>query len=182
MKNLTSFTKQTLLIAFCTMSFSCTNYQNDNDRLPEPKVKAGIAKISGTISNLKLPEGEKKVTIEIFTVNPVAGEESKYVTNLDENNRFSLEVPLEYSPAIVGFNFGTINKKYGYGNIGLEQDKELQMNIILDDNGDIKIDVKGGLNLNYDDMMNISKAQGLFEEHRTWGDYYKMTPKEFAEH
>ena len=81
MKNLTSFTKLILLSAFYTICFSCTNYQNNNDRLPEPMVKSGIAKISGTISNLKLPEGEKKVTIEIFTVNPIAGEEGKYVTN-----------------------------------------------------------------------------------------------------
>lgn len=182
MKNLTSFTKQTLLIAFCTMSFSCTNYQNNNDKLPDPKVKAGIAKISGTINNLKLPEGEKKVSITIWPVNPVTGEESKYVTNLDENNRFSLEVPLECTPSIVGFNIGTDTKNYVYGNIGLEEDKELLMNIIFDDKGNIKIDAKGGLNLTCDDMMNILKARVQFDEHFTWGDYYKMTPKEFAEH
>jgi thiol-disulfide isomerase/thioredoxin len=182
MKNLTSFTKQTLLIAFCTMSFSCANYQNNNDKLPDPKIKAGIAKISGSISNLKLPEGEKKVAIEIWVMNPVSGEESKYVTNLNENNRFSLEVPLECSTAIVGFNIGTNTKKFGYAYIGLEQDKELQMNIVFNDKGDFKIDAKGGLNLAYDDTMNIFRALELFDEHFTWGDYYKMTPKEFAEH
>lgn len=182
MKNLTLFTKRILLIALCTISFSCTNYKNNNDRLPEPTVKVGIAKISGTINNMKLLEGEKKVTIEIFIVNPIAGEEIKYVTNLDENNRFSLEIPLEYSPAIAGFNFGTDKRKYDYGCIGLEQDKDLQMNIFLDDNGDIKIDTRGGLNLTFDDMMNILRAMIQFNEHFTWGDYYKMTPEEFAEH
>jgi thiol-disulfide isomerase/thioredoxin len=164
------------------MSFSCANYQNNNDKLPDPKIKAGIAKISGSISNLKLPEGEKKVAIEIWVMNPVSGEESKYVTNLNENNRFSLEVPLECSTAIVGFNIGTNTKKFGYAYIGLEQDKELQMNIVFNDKGDFKIDAKGGLNLAYDDMMNIFRALELFDEHFTWGDYYKMTPKEFAEH
>jgi thiol-disulfide isomerase/thioredoxin len=182
MKNLTAFTKQALLIAFCTMSFSCANYQNNNVRLPDPTIKAGIAKISGGISNLKLPEGEKKITIEIWPVNPFTGEENKYVTNLNENNQFSLEVPLECSTAFAGFNIGTVTKKYGYAFIGLEQDKELQMNIVFDDKGDIKIDAKGGLNLTYDDMMNIPKALALFDNHFTWGDYYKMTPKEFAEH
>jgi len=34
--------------------------------------------------------------------------------------------------------------------------------------------------LPYDDMMNIPKTIVLFDEHFTWGDYYKMTPKEFA--
>jgi thiol-disulfide isomerase/thioredoxin len=164
------------------MSFSCANYQNNNDKLPDPKIKAGIAKISGSISNLKLPEGEKKVAIEIWVMNPVSGEESKYVTNLNENNRFSLEVPLECSTAIVGFNIGTNTKKFGYAYIGLEQDKELQMNIVFNDKGDFKIDAKGGLNLAYDDTMNIFRALELFDEHFTWGDYYKMTPKEFAEH
>jgi thiol-disulfide isomerase/thioredoxin len=110
------------------------------------------------------------------------GNESKYVTNLNENNRFSLEVPLECSTAIVGFNIGTNTKKFGYAYIGLEQDKELQMNIVFNDKGDFKIDAKGGLNLAYDDMMNIFRALELFDEHFTWGDYYKMTPKEFAEH
>jgi thiol-disulfide isomerase/thioredoxin len=182
MKNLASFTKQTLFIAYCMMSFSCSNYQNNNVRLPEPTIKEGIAKISGGISNLKLSEGEKKVTIEIGVMNPVTGEESKYVTNLNENNRFSLEVPLECSTAIVGFNIGTDTKKFGYAFIGLAQDKELQINIVFDDKGNFKIDAKGGLNLTYDDMMKIPKTIVLFDEHFTWGDYYKMTPKEFAEH
>ena len=56
------------------------------------------------------------------------------------------------------------------------------MNMVFDDKGSFKIDSKGGLNLTYEDMINISKAQGLFEEHHTWADYYKMTPEEFAEH
>jgi thiol-disulfide isomerase/thioredoxin len=56
------------------------------------------------------------------------------------------------------------------------------MNIVFDDKDDFKIDAKGGLNLNSVDMKNIPKAIEIFEEHFTWGDYYKMTPKEFAEH
>ena len=174
--------KQALLIAFCTMSFSCDDHQNNNVRLPEPVIKEGIAKVAGGISNLKLPEGEKKVIIEIWVINPVTGEDSKYVTNLNENNRFSLEVPLECNTAIVGFSIGTDTKRYGYATIGLDQDKELQMNIVFTDKGDFKIDTEGGLDLTFDDMINISKAVGIFHEHHTWGDYYKMTPEEFAEH
>jgi len=90
MKNITSFRKQTLFIVFCLLTFSCADFQNNNDRLPEPKVKAGIAKISGTITNLKPSDGEKKVTVEIGLMNPVTGEESRFRTNLNENNGFSL--------------------------------------------------------------------------------------------
>jgi hypothetical protein len=181
MKNLTSFKKQTLFFAFCLLNFSCANNQNNIDKLPDPQVKTGIAKISGIISNLKLPEGEKKVAIEIWQTNPVTGEESKYETNLNENNRFSLDVPLKSSAAIGYFNVGTDTKKYGYGCVGLEQDKELQINIVFDDKGIIKIDTKGGLNLTYDDMLNIPKAWIQFDEHFTLGDFYKMTPEEYAE-
>lgn len=164
------------------LTFSCTDFRNNNDQLPDPEVKAGIAKISGTITNLKLPEGEKKVTVEIGLMNPVTGEEIRFRTNLNENNGFSLDVPLECNTAIVGFNIGTDTKYYGNASVGLKQDNELQMNIVFDDKGDFKIESKGGLNLRNEDMINISKAQGLFEEHHTWGDYCKMTPNEFAEH
>src|SRR5450759_2004658 len=182
MKNLTSFKNQTLFIVFCLLTISCAKYQNNSVRLPEPTIRVGIAKISGSISNLKLSEGEKKVTIKIWVMNPVSGEESKYVTNLNENNRFSLEVPLECSTAVVGFNFGTGTKTYWYAYLGLSQDKELQMNIVFDYKSDFKIDAKARLNLTYDAMINTAKALVLFDEHYTWGDYYKMTPNEFAEH
>ena len=182
MKKFTSFKKQTLFIVFCMLTFSCTDFRNNNDQLPDPQVKAGIAKISGTITNLKLPGGEKKVIVEIGLMNPVTGEESRFRTNLNENNGFSLEVPLECSNAVVGFNIGTDTENYGNASVGLAQNKELQMNIIFDDKGGFKIDSKGGLNLMNEEMINISLAQGLFEEHHTWADYYKMTPEEFAEH
>ena len=180
MKILNISSKPILLIGICFAFLSCT--QAKRDKLPDPQIAAGIAKVSGIINNLKLPEGEKKVTIKIAFMNPVAGEETRIETNLNEDNRFSLEVPLECSTAVVGFNFGTDTKTYFYGYLGLSQDKELEMYIVFDDKGDFKIDAKGGLNLTYDDMINTPKALVLFDEHFTWGDYYKMTPNEFAEH
>jgi thiol-disulfide isomerase/thioredoxin len=180
MKNVTFLSRPIILIEFCLLFLSCTH--TNNDRLPDPKIQAGIAKISGTISNLKLPEGEKKVSVEIFVNNPVTGEEGRYATILNENNQFSLDLPLECSTAIVGFNVRSETKHYCYGHIGLKQEKELQMNIVFDDKGDFKIDVQGGLDLAFDDMLNIIKAINLFEDHHTDGDYYKMTPSEFAEH
>ena len=180
MKNITYFFKPILLIGICSL-FLSYKYAN-NDCLPDPKIQVGIAKISGTISNLKLSAGEKNVSIKIFVSNPVSGEESKYVAILNANNRFSLDFPFECSTAIVSFNVGTETKYYCSGHIGLKQEKELQMNIVFYDKGDFKIDTKGGLNLTFDDMVNIDKGIGLFIDHHTWGDYYKMTPKEFAKH
>lgn len=180
MRNITFLSKPILLIEFCLLFLSYAHAAND--RLPGPKIQTGIAKISGTISNLKLSEEEKNVSIEIFVNNPVTGEDSKYVAILNENNRFSLDVPLECTTAIVGFNVGTEKKYYCYGYIGLKQENELQMNIVFDNSGDFKIDAKGGLDLAFDDISNIGNAISRFEDHPTWGDYYKMTPSEFAEH
>ncbi|NWJ51622.1 MAG: TlpA family protein disulfide reductase [Bacteroidetes bacterium] len=182
MNNVISFTKQTLLIAFFTVFFFCVNGQNNKDQFPDPKIKAGIAKISGSISNLKLSKEEKKVIIAVWVSNPVTAEESKYETNLNKNNQFSINIPLECSTAICGFTVVTETNSYGACIIGLEQDKKLQMNIVFDDKGDIKIDVKEGLNLTFNDMMNLLKARERFEDLYNWGDFHKMTPKEFAEY
>jgi len=183
MKNLNSITKQCLLFAFFTMLFFCVYGQNTKDQLPDPKIKAGIVKMSGSISNLKLSEGERTIMIEIWVRNPVTGEYSKYKTNLDENNRFSIDIPLECSKALVGFFVGSETKYYGNGFVGLEQGKEFQLNIVFDDKDDMKIDAKGGLNLSFDDITNIEKAAERFEFYpSTRVDYYKMTPKKFAEH
>src|ERR1035437_8539550 len=133
MKNLTSFLKPILLIGIYLLFLS--HIYANNERLPDPKIQAGVVKISGTISNLKLSEGEKKVSIEIFVSNPVTGEDCKYVAILNENNRFSLDVPLECSTAIVGFNVGSETKYYCSGYIGLKQEKELQMNVVFDNSG-----------------------------------------------
>jgi thiol-disulfide isomerase/thioredoxin len=182
MNNVISFTKQTLIIVFLAMFLSCTNMQNNKNQLPEPKIKAGTAKITGTITNLKLPDGEKKVTIAVWVNNPVTAEQSKYVTNLNADNRFSIEVPLETNTAICGFNVWIGTNSYSSYSIGLDQDKELQMNIVFDDKQDYKIETKGGLTLAFDDMKSINTAMGRFFYSHTWGSYYKMTSKEFVDH
>jgi len=182
MKRVIFLTKQTLLIAFFTMFFFCTNGQNNNNQLPEPKIKAGIVRISGSVSNLKLPEGEKKVIISIWSRSLFTGEERKYVTNLNKENRFSIEIPLECNVAICGFSVENETKQYGFGKIGLEQGNQFQMNIVFDDKGVMKVETKGGLDLTLDDMMNMTQALIRFDECHTWGDYYKMSPTAFSEH
>lgn len=145
-------------------------------------IKVGIANISGSISNLKLPEGEKRVLISFSAYNPVSGEESKYTANIDENNWFNIDIPLECSTAIIGFNVQSETRFWGYAVVGLDQHKNLRLNIIFDEKGDMKIDTKGGIQLSSDDLINIPKAIERFETHYTWADYYKMTPNEFAEY
>jgi thiol-disulfide isomerase/thioredoxin len=182
MKRINLFTPRIILAFLCTTFFFCANGQKLNNQLPTPMIRAGIANVSGSISNMKLPEGEKKVLIVFTIYNSVSGEENKYSTTLDENNRFSFNIPLECSTAFVGFRVESETINYGYGIIGIDQDKRVQLDISFDEQSNMKMETKGGLNLSTEDLMNISKAMYGFETDVTWGNYYKMTPKEFSEY
>jgi len=178
--------KNVFFKAVLVISFVVTALSNDNclalSRLPVPWIKVGVANISGSVTNLKLPEGEKKVAISFSIYNPVSGEESKYITSLNENNLFNLDILLECSTALVSFSVESETINYGNGIIGLDQDKRVQLDIVFDDQGNMKMETKGGLNLSDVDLINIPKAMYRFEANVTWENYYKMTPKEFSEY
>ena len=77
-----------LLTTFFALFYSCACCQNDKDLLPAPKVKVGIAKLSSSVVNL----------------------------NMD--NQFSLDVPLEYSAEVCSFNVRNETTLYGYIGLG----------------------------------------------------------------
>jgi thiol-disulfide isomerase/thioredoxin len=182
MKRTNLFTSRIILTLLCTTILFCAKGQKINNQLSIPQIKVGVANISGSVTNLKLPKGEKKVSISFDIYNPVSGEESKYTTSLNENNLFNFDIPLECSTALVSFSVESETINYGNGIIGIDQDKRVQLDIVFDEQGNMKMETKGGLNLSDVDLMNIPKAMYRFEANVTWGDYYKMTPKEFSEY
>lgn len=184
MKKVVLFTKQMLVIASFMLLFSCMNGHNDKDLLPVPEVKMGMAKLSGSVVNLKLKEGEKSVVLTVFVYNPItgSGDVSRIMATLNKDNEFSLNVPLECSAEVCAFNVGNESTNYGWGYIGLEQGNDVNLNLVFDEKGDMKIDTKGGLSFTADDVINITDAYGRFEDHHTWGAFETMNPKQFAEH
>ncbi|HEY5590825.1 MAG TPA: TlpA disulfide reductase family protein [Paludibacter sp.] len=160
------------------------NFQIDKDRFPDPVVKIGMAKITGSIVNLKLPDGDKRVVLSVFVYNPITGNDdiTTYTTTIDEKNRFVIQVPLECNTEICGFNIGNNSKLFGWGYIGLDQSKELKLNLVFDDNGKMLVNATGGLSFSTDDILNICEAYGLFEDCHTWGEFQTMSPKEFLDH
>lgn len=161
-----------------------TNCQINKDMLPDPVVKIGSAKITGSIVNLKVLDGEKNVMLSIFVYNPITGNDdvTTYTTTLDEENRFTIQVPLECSTEICSFNIGNDKKLYGWGYIGLDQSKELKLNLVFNDNGRMLVNATGGLSFTADDISNICDAYGNFEDCHTWGEFQSMSPKEFLAH
>lgn len=167
-----------LIIGICNVLFlSITVAKN---RLPNPVIKIGTAKISGNVNNLIPPTDGEKVIAQITVFNPVTGE-SSYKTTLDKNNQFSIDIPLQCSKGIAALNISTDTKYYCNCAIGLDQNKETRINISIDDKNTMKINIKEGLDLTTDDMIKMGKAIYLFESYDDLrADYYKMTPKEFV--
>ena len=180
MKKLVLF-KVTILILFIFIIFVDADCHT-NSKMPDIKIKAGIACISGSIINLKLPDEEKKVSVSFTLINPVSGIERKYTENLNENNRFKLNIPLECNIALAGFSVESETNRYGSGLADLNQDKMLQLDIVFDEQGNMKMETKGGMSLSSVDLLNIPKALTRFVTKVTWGEYYKMTSKEFSDY
>lgn len=171
-----------LILIIGTCNFLISSVAAADGKLPIPVVKAGSAKLSGSISNLKLSTDGEKLIAQITVYNPITGE-SSYKTPLDKENRFSIDIPLQSSKAIAFLNIGSETMYYCTCAIGLGQEKETQINIAFDENGETKINAKGGLDLTTDEMMKMCEALSSFESYHddSSGDYYKMTPKEFAD-
>lgn len=152
------------------------------NKLPNPVIKAGTAKLSGSISNMKLSKDGEELTAKITVYNPITGE-SSYKTTLDKENQFSIDVPLQCTRTIAILNVSSETMYYCICAIGLEQEKETQINISFDDKDEMKISAKGGLDLSADEMTKMCEALRSFEMNNdTPGDYHKMTPKEFADY
>lgn len=110
------------VLGICTLSSACTNL--DKKLLPEPKIQAGIAKLSGKIEGYK-PEMKITLTIPTPITLDIQGQDIK----IGDDGSFSMEVPIETNPAI-GFiyNLGTDD---GY-TVSLEDNKETKIVINKD--------------------------------------------------
>lgn len=181
MKNAnTSFTLLIFVFIFLMSSTSILG-ENSTDELIKPEIRFGIAKIEGHIINYKPKTGHKELTISVGFKNIVTGENVKIECKVNESNKFMLDIPLEKSVALVGFNIATNMHDFGWRTIGLNQDKCLQLTIRFKDSTDFEISGKGGLGISSSDMLNINTVIGRFYEFPTWDDYSKMTPDEYFE-
>lgn len=148
---------------------------------PNPVIKVGTANISGNINTDYFPDAIKSIMIQVITYSPITGKNSFKIL-VNQNKSFNLNIPLECSTAIAGLNL-YINEEYHSScNIGLSQTKRLKINIVIDNSGNMNINAIGGLELTANEMTNIIKSSMAFDNHYTWGEYYRMTPEEFLEY
>lgn len=92
MKNVAFFSNPILLIGICLMLLFCTH--SNNDRLPDPKIQAGIAKVAGKVTNFELKKGEEAPILILAVPNPVTAEMGIFKTPLSEMVVFILKFRL----------------------------------------------------------------------------------------
>ncbi|GAB6009256.1 TlpA family protein disulfide reductase [Dysgonomonas reticulitermitis] len=110
------------MIGICFLIIACSN--SDKKALPEPKIQAGIAKLSGKIEGYK-PD----MTILLSVPAPITMDLQRQDIKVGDDGTFSLEIPIETNPAL-GFIY---NADTGYGyTVNLEDNKETKIIIKKD--------------------------------------------------
>ena len=176
MKNVTIFLNQILLIGICLVFFSCT--QTNNDQLPDPKIQAGIAKLSGKVINYHLNKGEEKPTITLYVPNPVTAEMTEFETPLNEDGSFHFEAPVECNMTIGHINSSVFN--YNSVCVGLIPGEGTKIEISFDKTGQIKAKMVSSLELTSDDIVNYGKMFGNFQDANNHEPLYSLTPDAFS--
>lgn len=176
MKNVTIFLNQILLIGICLVFLSCT--QTNNDQLPDPKIQAGIAKLSGKVTNYQQKKGEEKPTVTMWVPNPVTAEMGIFETSLNEDGSFHFEVPVECNMTIGHINSPAFNRNSVC--VSLIPGEGTKIEISFDKTGQIKANMVSKFELTSDDILNYGKMFGNFLDANDHEPLYAMTPDEFS--
>src|ERR1035437_6188101 len=176
MKNLSIFFKPIFLVAICLVFLSCN--QAGKDKLPDPKIQAGIAKVTGQVIDYNLKKGEEIPIISLYITNPVTAEAAIYEIPLKDDGSFHFEVPIECNKTI-----GAINSPYFNRNaifLGLVPGEVTKVEIAFDKTGQIKSKIASSFELSSDVTQNYSQIFGNFLDANEHEPYYKLTPEEFS--
>ena len=168
--------KQILFFGICLM-FLTSSYAV-NDRLPDPKIKAGKAKVVGQIKNYHLIAGEELPILILAVPNPVTAEMGVFRTYMYEDGSFNFEVPVECSS-----NIGHLTSDMFKSNVisvGLVSGETTKLEITYDEDGSIKANMVCSIGLTSGDLLEHSIILGNFLDARDTVSCYKMTPDDFS--
>jgi hypothetical protein len=172
------FFKYIFILGVCMSFFSC-KAQTNSDILPEPSIKAGIAKVSGKVINP--PSGLSEIALQF--PNPVTAEESIIETNLEEDGSFLFEVPIECSIVFAAISASG----YGGGLIALSPEEETKIELKKNRTGRIEIVENTGFDLlTKRDKLNHVTAVNEWLDYSDYSDapkpLYEMTPEEYGQY
>ena len=176
MQNFKVSLKSFLMTGICFLFLSAANAQND--RLPDPKIQAGIAKLSGMITNYHPKKGEEKPTITLYLPNPVTAETGLFETALNDDGSFLFEVPVELNMTIGHINSPAFN--YHSVCVGLIPGEGTKIELSLNKTGQIKANMDSSLELTSDDIQNYGQLFGNFLDANDHEPLYSLTPNAFS--
>ncbi|MBF0574880.1 TlpA family protein disulfide reductase [Dysgonomonas sp. GY617] len=170
--------KQILIMGICIAFLSCTS--TNKDKFPEPKIMMGTAKVTGSITNLQLKDGDEKPIIRLRVPNPVTGEPSMLETYLNKDGSFSFEVPMESN-----FMIGIISSEILRTGliIGLASQEETKLIITKKDDENIEVNISSRIELTSNDVLNFGDTINqmmMMENQDSYSSDYKMSPTDFA--
>ena len=178
MKNFKVSLKSVLLVGISFLFLSAVNAQND--RLPDPKIQAGIARVTGVITNFKLKKGDDLPELTLAVPSPVTAEMGIFKKKLSEDGSFDFEVPVECS-----INVGMLGSQLFPADavcFGLIPGEVTKLEISYDATGKIKAKMVSSLELTSDDLPLTFKMFINFVEDRVNEGYYTMTPEDFSQY
>ena len=155
--------------------FSCKKSQAKEEQLPDPQIKAGIARIHGKLND---PKSQLSSLILRFQ-NPVTASESIIESQVEKDGSFYFEAPIECSTV-----FSSIYSS-GYGGVLIElsSNEDIKVELNLDNSGKLKVNsVTGKSFLSEQDVESYGV---VIERYITYNKINielicKMTPEEYA--
>ncbi|WP_165024350.1 TlpA family protein disulfide reductase [Dysgonomonas sp. ZJ279] len=136
-----------MIIGTCFIFLSFTS--SPKDRLPEPNIEAGIAKVSGKIANLHKGGGKDNMMLTLAVSDPITSGLNYYNILLNDDDSFSLEVPIEVSHVIGSLQCSFLEMSFI---VNLAPNEETKLEIIFDDDGLATVKRLSGPNFIHDNF------------------------------
>lgn len=123
-----------ILVTFVTFLVSCGNKSAES--IPNPKVKADLVKLRGTVKYDEKYSGEKVSSFTISVVNPFTSEDINIEIPVDENGTFYSEFTIEVWPVVMPFYSSLPDDSH---TLLLSPEKEINIDVAYSKNGVAKI-------------------------------------------
>lgn len=162
-----------VLMVFLTSS--CTK----SDRLPDPKIMAGMAKISGKITNFQQKLGEKPAIINLTVNNVITVDESNFHSIISEDGSFQFEFPIECSPTLVTIYTPIFGSKCVF--IPVKSGEVNKVEITCEEKGkEMSVTMSDSLNFTTKDLLNSWNMIDNFYSNVDNGSFYELKPEDFS--
>ena len=135
--NIYKYFRYSLIIGILGCLFSCVT--TDSDKLPKPKLKAGVAILTGQLTGSNSDLTGK--SLFLYLHNPLTIEQYKHELILDKEGTFSLQVPIEISHTFATLQGDSFPDVFA---ICLEDGKETSIEIVVSGDKREEIRVTGG--------------------------------------